>query len=384
MSKNSSAGPKMQLRENTMVILSLAGLIIGGSFPAAANPLPADRCQTSLQFNDNKESDSSAPFPANPRLSVLLENGDAFSKDGISSFFYGSSFRRQFEIAQKQLRILGVEFEIEKSNGIIEKLLKKPKLIIRASKNGSQLNQLAFALKKSLGVSLIYKPHDLGNTVAAYYLDFTKEICLSHNNIMSGKLDITTFHEIRHAALSSKLARGNPTLYEGNYYNSGNVNKDDTYGSYLSFQEISTYSQDAKYAHRAVYDPSAEKLSDANYRTLARNAGYEIRHAGLIIKKAQEHIQEALHLVNSGKGTIHLVDSNDRFLVLDLIMNDDVRFDFTIPLEAPINEMSSPLRELLSQHIRKLDNLAGEKRDYVRDLYKDLIDDGLIKLKKKE
>lgn len=355
--------------------LLISAFVLSPVFVKAASK---DLCRQSLQTPSKNTPHVDSDFRPNPQLRRLFETSIAFSDDLIH--FKNSNPRKQFDLAVERLKAQGIEYAIVTPDNFFSRLIRRPKLTIIPAEKGHTLNQMAFKLKRQMDVTLVYEPHELVDGLLAYYTDGIKEIALPHTTVFTGIPDLSVYHEIRHAAMDNKTAKGKPTPYEGSYHNSKKQGKKaGSYASYLSFQEIATYSQDAKYAYRAIYDPSMSLLSESQFRELANEAALEIHRAKNMIKKSRQLLLNAIAMLDNKQGRIYLTEHNDQFIEFEIVVDRHIQYYFTIPLVEPFNNTSSTVENLLRQHILKIDALAEQKLEDVEAYYMDLLEDGLVK-----
>jgi hypothetical protein len=244
---------------------------------------------------------------------------------------------------------LGIEY---KSVFIKEEPLKKEILMILPKKNGSEINRLAFVMKEKLKLTLIYDPFLLDSGMEAFFTPKNLEIGLPHLAILSGQPTIAVYHEIRHASMLSKFKKGQPTLFEGHVIAAGlDENVDHLYDEFLSFQEVSTYFQDAIYHYLVVTQPSFKKLKyDEMYFMLKASKLY-LELSKSIISFSLERINKAEELIKNKQVRI-LFKKNQKNIFKFKIKHPNYEYVFNVGIGD--NYKQGKEKDLLMEHLQNL------------------------------
>jgi hypothetical protein len=271
--------------------------------------------------------------------------------------------QQKFGITKERLQSNGVEFDVL-TDAILVIFKKQNKIQILPKKNGVQLNELAFILKKQLNVNLIYNPFLLDTLSEAYFLPETMELGLSDLVAFTGLPNISLYHEIRHAHLTNQLYKGQPTLYEGYVINSESPSKSKfPYDKFLSFQEVSTYYQDSKYHLLAIKQPSFKELPSEEKIRMVFDSQLMVKLAIRVVKLCLQRLELANEILNSGKGSISIKKSLLKNKYIRVVIEDDqYKFLFVVPTNGLYRKgLEEPM---LTQHLVKM------KKDFKNKLEK--------------
>jgi hypothetical protein len=239
-------------------------------------------------------------------------------------------------------------------------------LIINPKQNGSELNKIAFKLKEKFGISLIYNPHELPEGTSAYYLHHKNEIGLPHVVVLTGKANLDLFHEIRHASLTSKAKKGKPSLYEGEVFEpNAKLDSEHLYDQYLSFQEISTFYQDAKLNYLAVTQPSFKKLDKEKAELYLFEAQEQIRISKVVIEFALKRINQTINILRDKTAKLYIDVMPSNILKIN-ITHPKIQYEFIIPSE--ISNIEGNELEVLILHLHKMQMDVNKKRDKLDDM----------------
>jgi hypothetical protein len=339
----------------------MMGLLVLFALPQAQSN---NLCKDVLK-DSNFVEDSLQPLPSKPFLTQLFETQlDWYHNPEYTKFLKLSNSKKLKQI-KKNLKLLGVEYSNDflfslSIYNIDEFIVIKPKL------NSSELNKIAYHLKQKLGVSLVYNPHELPEGTTAYYIHNKNEIGLPHVVVLTGKSSLDLFHEIRHASLTSNAKKGKPSLYEGEVLAPyEKLDSEHLYDQYLSFQEISTFYQDAKLNFKAVTQPSFKKLDPERSQLMMEEAKEQIRISKTVIDFAFKRIIQTIEVLRDKK-TKFYVDVLSNNILKVSILNPKFQYEFIIPSET--SNIEGNELEVLILHLHKMQIDINTKRDRLDDM----------------
>lgn len=287
----------------------------------------------------------------NPQLLRLFDNQKEFGANDELQKFMTKPPRQQYEEAKRILEHHRVVFS-EGADQRLWGLIKKNILIISPIADGAPLNRLAYSLHKTMGVSLTYNPHRLAYGSAAYFTSATNEIGIPHNVALSGKPDISLFHEIRHASLDSKLKKDQPSLFEAEAVLADkDIPVHHSYDNYLSFQEIETYFQDAKYAYLVSRNTQIEGLPSKVQRQFLNKVADTIRLSLGVYSIAGRRLHHAYQLLSHGGGKVQVKRLSDRILLFEL---KDRTYNYDFKIKDSETPRKGKERDYLLSHVNSM------------------------------
>jgi hypothetical protein len=175
--------------------------------------------------------------------------------------------------------------------------------------------------------------------------------------MLSGHPSVAVYHEIRHASLLSKVKKGRPTIFEGHVISTGlNEEVDHLYEDFLSFQEISTYFQDANFHYLAVTQPSFKSL---------RN--YEMN---FMLKASKEYIKLSRSVISFAHQSQVKFKKTKNILLHLGISHPNYEYYFTLPLEESFQ--SQKVESLFLEHIQKIKTDISKKLKRIDEMQTNL------------
>ncbi len=207
------------------------------------------------------------------------------------------------QIAYENLQNLNVLVKLINANEMKKSKNKISPYLVIDEQGIHPLNRLANKLKNKWGVRLIYAPEKLGSNTISVYSDNFRVIYLSHFQAVTGAIDFTLLHEVRHAVMTAKekherSGEKNLTpMINGNMralvpYWPWGLSLNHGYSRYMSLQEYHTYKKTYFYRILSVRQKiKAQKLNTLDkirlskidddrfsliYRELLRMYDYEI------------------------------------------------------------------------------------------------------------
>jgi hypothetical protein len=314
-----------------------------------------DRCRQSLQVKDDKanlvDSSSTPEWRRNPGIDKLFESQYSDIRSVDYQFLITQKPEEQIEKVRSAFQKNGIDFS-EGQDRRFFGLVKSTKLIVAPNPQGAILNQLANHLYQRMGVTLTYNPRALFDGSTAFYLPSLNEIGIPHAVALSGNPNISVFHEIRHAALANKSRKGTPSLYEATAVKTDKeIPSNHPYDDYLTFQEISTYFQDANFAYHASLSPRVLELSWAEQRRFFNRVADSLRHSKSILEFAGRRLDHAVKIINGGAGKIIVAQKAGQSLRMTLY---DRSYDFSFNFGLVAAPSKAEERQFLLNHIEEI------------------------------
>ena len=207
-------------------------------------------------------------------------------------------FERLAYAAQK-LRDAGVDIHVDVND-----------LVIVPVKNGNELNHLAYKLQENFGTVVGYDPNIA--SVAVFY-PAANLINISHLAAYTAKPDTSFYHEVRHAVLTARKKAGRASWSEVDFsaWPFFADKKVRYYRKSMSFQEVETWAQDARYALKAfkyLYAPLQEAKLQETYDALY-GIQVEMTQVLEVFGEARHRLEYILSRYDLGKGTMSMTES---------------------------------------------------------------------------
>jgi hypothetical protein len=338
--------------------------------PAVA--LSAPTCHDLFQNSQNQEILNTLEVlqyetQSKPYLSRLLEHQYKLQLSERFEDFEDLTAKQKLEVVKNETKKLRIEYQ---SDILVDKQIEREVLYITPKKNGSELNRLAFILREKLNLNLIYNPSYLDRGIEAYFQPKTMEIGLPHITMLSGHPSVAVYHEIRHASLLSKVKKGRPTIFEGHVISTGlNEEVDHLYEDFLSFQEISTYFQDANFHYLAVTQPSFKSLRNYEMNFMLKASKEYIKLSRSVISFALQKLNKAEELVLTHQSQVKFKKTKNILLHLG-ISHPNYEYYFTLPLEESFQ--SQKVESLFLEHIQKIKTDISKKLKRIDEMQTNL------------
>ncbi|MEY4615578.1 MAG: hypothetical protein RJB66_538 [Pseudomonadota bacterium] len=314
-----------------------------------------DQCQMSLRDSTLIPTpvmlEAEVLLRDNPQLFRLFESQYRLLQSEEYRLFVKLKPEEQLENARRAFEKNGVTVleDVQKRYLV---LTKSSKLVIVPDDQGSVLNRMAAKLHKTMGVSLTYNPRQLMDGSTAYFQSATNEIGIPHLVAISGEPNVFLYHEIRHASYTHKLRTGDPSLFEGLVVMTNrDIPTTHPYELYLSFQEIGTYFQDAKYAYKASLSPQLNELSTVEQKQFVNGVSYSLQHSIGMLSFAARRLDHAVKIIKGGAGVIRITESAAKKLKVSLTDN---MYEFSFSLGETDLPSKAEERAFVLNHVNRM------------------------------